>query len=53
MVDVKEKVADRCGGLGEGEGERPFLQGISLIITLHISQFYAILQQNITINLPN
>lgn len=42
MVDVKENVADRCGGLGEGEGERPFLQGILLIITFHVSQFYAI-----------
>lgn len=26
MVAVKEKVADRCGGRGEGDGERPFLQ---------------------------
>lgn len=26
MVDVKENVADRCGGgRGEGDGERPFL----------------------------
>ena len=26
MVAVKEKVADLCGGRGEGDGERPFLQ---------------------------
>lgn len=31
MVDVKENVADRCGGgRGEGDGERPFLQGMQL-----------------------
>lgn len=28
MVGVKEEVTDGCWGRREGEGERPFLQGI-------------------------
>ena len=32
MVEVKEKVPDRCGGRGEGEGDRPLLHRILLII---------------------
>jgi hypothetical protein len=35
MVDVKENVADRCGGgRGEGDGERPFLHGMQLYISI-------------------
>lgn len=44
MVDVKENVADRCGGLGEGEGERPFLTedaGVSLGVSLGVSVIVA------------
>lgn len=30
MVEVKENVPDRCGGRGDGDAERPFLQRVLL-----------------------